>query len=112
MIILLPKPYMEVDKMIKKPFLTKAVLFDFDGTLTEPGAIDFAVIKTAVGCPVDSPILEYIAALPDPDQRENAYATLDKFETEAAERSMPNEGAESLLAHLRIDGHPRWSDFP
>ena len=31
--------------MIKKPFLTKAVMFDFDGTLTAPGAIDFAVIK-------------------------------------------------------------------
>ncbi len=92
--------------MIKKPFLTKAVLFDFDGTLTEPGAIDFAVIKNAVGCPVDTPILEYIAVLPDPDQRKNAYAALDKFEAEAAERSMPNEGAESLLAHLRTMGIP------
>ena len=90
--------------MIKQPFLTKAVLFDFDGTLTEPGAIDFAVIKTAVGCPIETPILEYIADLPDPDQRENAYAALNTFETEAAERSMPNAGAESLLAHIKALG--------
>lgn len=92
--------------MIKQPFLAKAVLFDFDGTLTEPGAIDFAVIKTAVGCPIETPILEYLAALPDPDQRKNAYATLDAFETEAAERSMPNAGAESLLAHIKALGLP------
>jgi len=87
--------------MIKQPFLTKAVLFDFDGTLTEPGTIDFAVIKTALGCPIETPILEYIAALPDLDQRKNAIAALDTFETEAAERSMPNAGAESLLAHIK-----------
>lgn len=92
--------------MIKQPFLTKAVLFDFDGTLTEPGAIDFAVIKTAVGCPIETPILEYIATLPDADQRENAYAALDTFETEAAGRSMPNAGAESLLAHIKALGLP------
>ncbi len=92
--------------MIKKPFLTKAVLFDFDGTLTKPGAIDFAVIKNALGCPVDAPILEYIAALPDPHQRENAYAALHTFEAEAAEQSMPNDDAESLLAHIRTLGIP------
>jgi len=92
--------------MIKKPFLTKAVLFDFDGTVTAPGAIDFTLIKNAMGCPIDAPILEYIAALPDPDQKENAYATLDQFEAEAAERSRPNKGAEALLAHLRSLGIP------
>jgi hydrogenase expression/formation protein HypE len=92
--------------MIKKPFLTKAVMFDFDGTLTAPGAIDFAVIKNAVGCPLDTPILEYIAALPDPDQQKSAYTALDEFEIEAARRSKANDGAESLLALLRTLGIP------
>jgi len=29
----------------------KGVLFDFDGTLTIPGAIDFFDIKDSLGCP-------------------------------------------------------------
>jgi len=92
--------------MIKKPFLTKAVMFDFDGTLTEPGAIDFVAIKKVMGCPVDKPVLEFIAGLPDPEQREKAYTALDEFEIKAARQSMPNAGAESLLRHLRGLGIP------
>jgi len=92
--------------MIKKPFLTKAVMFDFDGTLTEPGAIDFVAIKKAMGCPVDKPVLEFIAGLPDPEQRKKAYTALDEFEIEAARQSMPNAGSESLLRHLRSLGIP------
>ena len=84
----------------------KYVLFDFDGTLTRPGAIDFAVIKRAVGCPLESPLLEYIAALPDPDDQRKAYTALNAFEAAAARRSMPNDGAESLLSHLRGLGVP------
>jgi hypothetical protein len=33
------------------------VLFDFDGTLTHPGALDFAAIKREVGCPADRFVL-------------------------------------------------------
>ena len=42
----------------------RAVLFDFDGTLTLPGSIDFAGIKKAIRCPGDAPILEFIECLP------------------------------------------------
>ena len=90
--------------MIKKPFQTKAVLFDFDGTLTEPGALDFIAIKNAVGCPVDTPVLEYISMLPDPDERKKATAVLERFEIRAAELSKPNAGAEPLLAYLKSLG--------
>jgi len=31
--------------MINRPFDIKAVLFDFDGTLTKPGALDFPLLK-------------------------------------------------------------------
>ena len=30
--------------MINRPFRIKAVLFDFDGTLTKPGALDFPLL--------------------------------------------------------------------
>ncbi len=87
--------------MIKKPFVTKAVLFDFDGTLTAPGALDFSSIKNAVGCPADTPVLEFISTLSDPQQKEKAFTVLDRFEVRAAEQSTPNAGAESLLAYLK-----------
>ena len=47
-----------------RPFRLRAVLFDFDGTLTHPGALDFAAIKREVGCPPDQFVLEWILALP------------------------------------------------
>ena len=42
-----------------RPFRLRAVLFDFDGTLTRPGALDFAAIKRQVGCPPDRFVLEW-----------------------------------------------------
>jgi len=48
------------------PFCVKAVLFDFDGTLTKPGSIDFNLIKRAIGCPPESFILEFIETIDDP----------------------------------------------
>ena len=42
----------------------KGVLFDFDGTLTKPGAIDFTAIKQTIECPHDMAILEFIKLQP------------------------------------------------
>jgi len=49
--------------MMDDPFYVKAVLFDFDGTLTKPGSIDFNLIKRVIGCPAESFILEFIETL-------------------------------------------------
>jgi hydrogenase expression/formation protein HypE len=86
------------------PFRLRAVLFDFDGTLTRPGALDFAAIKRELGCPADRYILEWIAALPVDAQRAAALAALETFELAAAAKSAPNEGAEELVRRLRIQG--------
>ena len=42
----------------------RSVLFEFDGTLAVPGAIDFKTIKRDLGCPLDQPILEHIEKQP------------------------------------------------
>ena len=55
-----------------RPFRLRAVLFDFDGTLTHPGALDFAAIKREVGCPPDQFVLEWILALPHGAERDAA----------------------------------------
>ena len=90
--------------MKKTPFRIKAVLFDFDGTLTEPGGLDFALIKQTIGCPPDQPILEFIESLSDSDQKAIALSELDRLENDAATLSEPNTGAEALLVYLQSLG--------
>lgn len=78
----------------------KGVLFDFDGTLTVPGALDFPAIKRLLGCPLDHPILEFIALQP-PDCRPGLLKILEEQEDLAAESSLPNRGAERCLQILK-----------
>lgn len=77
------------------------IIFDFDGTLTAPGSIDFAEIRNAVGCPDGIPVLEYIGSLPDPEQRRTARKRLHQCEIMAADRTRPNQGAEELVRVMR-----------
>ncbi len=78
----------------------KGVLFDFDGTLTRPGALDFPAIKLELGCPVDQPILEYLETVA-PARRAELMKILEKKEDSAALASQPNKGAEKCLMNLR-----------
>jgi hydrogenase expression/formation protein HypE len=80
-----------------------AILFDFDGTLTRAGTIDFSRIREALRCPAETPILEFIASIPSTARRKSALETLHNYEMEAAIRSLPNVGAEETLQFLR--GH-------
>jgi len=79
----------------------KAVFFDFDGTLTSPGALDFPKIKLAIGCPADSPILEFIDSLESESEKSTAHHILDTFEMAAAALSRPGRGCERLLRALK-----------
>jgi HAD superfamily hydrolase (TIGR01509 family) len=89
------------------PAVIRAVLFDFDGTLTRPEAIDFGVIRRLLGCPPQTFILEFIQALPTEDERREALRILDEFELAAARASVPNDGAEELIGLLSRKGVPR-----
>jgi hydrogenase expression/formation protein HypE len=87
-------------RTIPAPRRFRAVLFDFDGTLTRPDALDFTKIRLAIGCPLTSPILDYINSLPAGPEQDRARRTLDEFEREAARSSFPNDGAEDLIRRL------------
>ena len=89
-------------KRIKAPNI-KGVLFDFDGTLTLPGALDFPAIKREMDCPLSIPILEYLETL-TPEQREPLLTILEAREEEAAYKSIPNQGAEECLRDLKQKG--------
>jgi HAD superfamily hydrolase (TIGR01549 family) len=77
--------------------LPRAVLFDMDGTLTEP-LLDFTLIKREMGIG-DVPILEALARLPEPARAE-AVAVLMRHEDHAAENSTLNPGCTELLRWL------------
>lgn len=79
----------------------RAVLFDFDGTLTRPGALDFGRIKQALNCPPGLPILEYIRSIDDVARQQTAMDQLDRFEMEGARVSQPNQGAQGLVQWLK-----------
>lgn len=80
--------------------MIKGVLFDFDGTLTLPGALDFPGIKRILGCPLEHPILEFIALQP-PEDRPGLLRILEEQEDLAAGTSIPNHGAEICLQILK-----------
>lgn len=81
----------------------KGVLFDFDGTLTLPGALDFPAIKRELNCPPDIPILEYLETVPA-ELKPSLMKILESKEERAAEGSLPNVGAEECLWALRDRG--------
>jgi HAD superfamily hydrolase (TIGR01509 family) len=78
--------------------LPRAVLFDMDGTLTEP-MLDFPRIKAEMGIG-NAPILEALAKL-DVARRSEAEAILIRHEEIAARESRLNAGCRELLDWLR-----------
>jgi phosphoglycolate phosphatase len=78
--------------------LPRAILFDMDGTLTEP-MLDFPRIKAEMGIG-PGPILESLAQL-DESRRLLAEAILLRHEKFAAEQSKLNHGCHELLALLK-----------
>jgi len=80
-----------------------AVIFDFDGTITEP-FLDFNTIRAEIGIP-PGPVLEALETMDDADRR-RAEAILKRHEWEAARSASLQDGAVDVLASLRAKGHP------
>ena len=78
--------------------LPRGVIFDMDGTLTEP-MLDFPLIKREMGIG-QRPILEALAEM-TPAERARAEAVLHQHEEHAAEQSTLNPGCQELLKWLQ-----------
>ena len=77
--------------------LPKAILFDMDGTITEP-MLDFPTIKREMGIG-NRPILEALAEM-STEERQRAEAVLHRHEENAAANSTLNAGCKEMLAWL------------
>jgi len=81
----------------------KAVIFDLDGTITQP-YLDFDAIREDMGLPKDSgPILESMVKM-NPRQRRRVEEILHKHEQKAVTESTLNPGARETLESLRQAG--------
>ncbi|MFO8063258.1 MAG: HAD-IA family hydrolase [Spirochaetia bacterium] len=81
-----------------------AVIFDFDGTLTRPGVLDYERIRAEIGCPPDEGILRFIESRATERERREAEAVLLRHEQRAAAESVPNHAAEETVAELHRAG--------
>jgi HAD superfamily hydrolase (TIGR01549 family) len=78
----------------------KAVIFDLDGTITQP-FFDFDAIRREMGYPVDAgPILELMEKMTR-EKREEAERILQEHEERAVAESTLNDGAKETLDELR-----------
>jgi HAD superfamily hydrolase (TIGR01549 family) len=83
-----------------------AVLFDMDGTLTQP-CLDFDVIRREIGLPPEprTPVLEAIEAM-SPEQRHRAEQIVLRHEADAAKASTLWHDTLSVLSAIRGAGIP------
>jgi phosphoglycolate phosphatase-like HAD superfamily hydrolase len=73
-------------------------VFDLDGTLTRPGAIDFARLRARLALQPGEDILGHTAALPTPAQRAAAHAIIAEEEELGLARVEAMAGAAELCA--------------
>jgi len=79
----------------------RAVIFDLDGTLTEP-LLDFDAIRREIGLAPGLPILEQLDQMDpgDPTPRARAEAILRRHKRDAIRRATLSDGCVELLARL------------
>ena len=80
---------------MKRP---RAVIFDLDGTLTEP-ILDFDAIRAEIGLRAGLPILEQLESL-QPAHRARAAEIMVRHEREAIDCATLTDGCADLLGHL------------
>ena len=80
------------------------VIFDMDGTLTLPGAIDFAAMRSRVGAPRGVDVLEHIATHEDADERARLHSILEDEEETGFRRQELMPDARTALDALVLRG--------
>jgi len=82
----------------------KAVFFHLESTLVRPTKLDRHRIKSTIGCPAESTILDFLHSLSKADERRQVQSSLERLELEAAADSKSAPGAMDLLRYLELKG--------
>ena len=89
--------------MVSRHDVVQGMIFDMDGTLTEP-AIDFEGMRQALDI-LEGDVLTIIALMPERERLE-AEAIIARFEGDAAQRMVLAPGARQLIGHLTTEDIP------
>jgi len=84
----------------------KGIAFDVDGTLCEPQTYMFAEMRSSIGIPKTSDILDHIYALPL-SEREAAMGKIRTIERNAMASQKPQAGLVELMAYLESKDIPK-----
>ncbi|MEM6672763.1 MAG: HAD hydrolase-like protein [Planctomycetota bacterium] len=87
------------------PDLLHGIVFDLDGTLTAPGAIDFDRIHERLGMPDEDSIVEWIERnAASPEERARMFEIVEEEEDRALERMALGDGFELLAEAIERRG--------
>ncbi len=84
-----------------KDGIIRGVLFDFDGTITVPGSLDFRRLREELGCAEGYSILDFLSESPNEAESRRRREVLTRYEDEAADRAREHPGAAQLVRFLR-----------
>jgi hydrogenase maturation factor/beta-phosphoglucomutase-like phosphatase (HAD superfamily) len=76
--------------MKDRPIHIKAVLFQLLGTVVQPGQLAEKKLKAGMGCPLETPLIDYIQNLPKPAKRKQLLSDLEDLELKAAAKLIPD----------------------
>jgi HAD superfamily hydrolase (TIGR01549 family) len=85
----------------------KGVVFDMDGTLTLPGLIDFARIRSRLGISAKDDIIGHMRSIEDPIARQVAHDIVAEEEAIAIENTALCEGVDELIHFLDSNAIPK-----
>ncbi|MGK0367071.1 MAG: HAD superfamily hydrolase (TIGR01549 family) [Thermoproteota archaeon] len=78
----------------------QAIVFDMDGTLVD-SALNFDLMRSDLGFPINTPILEYLDTLDSKEDVEKANKVIHRHEINGAKKSILFDGVKELLALLK-----------
>jgi hydrogenase maturation factor/beta-phosphoglucomutase-like phosphatase (HAD superfamily) len=82
----------------------KAVIFHLEGTLVRSAKLDIYRIKSTIGCPAESTIIDFLHSLSKVDERSRVQSRLERLELQAAADSTSAPGSMELLRYLDLKG--------
>ncbi|KAI1389439.1 HAD-like protein [Hypoxylon trugodes] len=82
----------------------KGVIFDVDGTLCQPQNYMFAQMRSVLGIPKSTDILEHIYSLPTPAQQEEAMESIRAIERRSMAEQQAQPGLTTLMSYLDAQG--------
>ena len=86
--------------MKDRPIHIKAVLFQLQATVVQQRPLAETKLKAGIGCPLETPLIDYIQNLPKPAKRKQLLSDLEDLELKAASKLIPDAAFLETIPYL------------